>query len=241
MAQQTLLAEAPGNGIYATAPASANPMAIIEAAINRGIDPDQLGKLLDLQERYERNRAAEAFGAAIARFQRDCPPITKSRKVDAGPMRYRFASYDDVMKHAGPLLAECGIAVSFSTETTDRGLRATCRVRVGIHAEDYTLEVPIPDMRVNDTQKYGAALSYVKRYALCAALNIVVTDEDNDATGLGKLVSAEQIAEIKRLVEKTDTDHGRFLKWAGVASLDAMTVPKYHEAVAYLERKLPPV
>jgi hypothetical protein len=36
-------------------------------------------------------------------------------------------------------------------------------------------------MRVNETQKFGAALSYAKRYALQGALNIVVTDEDTDA------------------------------------------------------------
>ena len=230
---------APTNG--APLPAADNPLSIITIAMQHGAPPEQLGQLLDLQERWERHRAAEAFGAAIASFQRECPPITKARKVNAGPLNYRFASYDDVMRVAGPLLASHGIAVSFTTESTERGMRAVCRVRVGIHSEDYALEIPVPDMRVNDTQKYGAALSYVKRYALCAALNIVVTDEDNDAIPLQRGITHEQGEKLKRLIQQTDTDPAKFLKWAGCESLAEMPANKFGDAVAFLERKLPPV
>lgn len=216
---------------------SADPMSLLAAAVEQGMDPDQLGKLLDLQERYEKNRAAEAFGAAISRFQRLCPQVHKGRKVEAGPMRYQYASFDDVMREAGPHLAACGIAISFSTEANERGIRVTTRVRVGIHAEDYTLDIPVPDMRVNDTQKYGAALSYAKRYGLCAALNIVVTDEDNDARYTLDPITAEQEIEIIELIERKNANKAGFLKWLGVAQVSEIPAKRFKEAVAALRSK----
>lgn len=223
----------PVNGALAVRPA--DPMAIIQAALERGVDHDQLGKLLDLQERHERHRAAETFGDAVADFQRRCPPVHKGRKVAS--MGYVFASYDDVMAVAGPHLAACGIAVSFSTETTDRGVKVTVRVRVGIHAEDSTLEIPIPDMKVNSTQRYGAALSYAKRYALCAALNIVVTDEDDDAQLCNEVVTAEQVAALQAIIDAKQVDPVKFLAWIGAESLADIPASAYEKALAALRRK----
>jgi hypothetical protein len=233
-----------GNQMAATAIATnepkpaTNPMALIQAAIERGIDPDQLGKLMDLQERHERNRAAEAFGSAIAEFQRRCPRIHKGRKVDAGPLRYQYASFDDVMAEAGPHLSACGIALSFSTEANDRGIRVTVRVRVGIHAEDSTLDVPVPDMKVNSTQRYGAALSYAKRYALCAALNIVVTDDvDDDANSCFDPITEQQEVELIELIEAKGADKPRFLKWMGVEKLSDIAASDFDKAITALRSK----
>lgn len=232
------------NGALATqSQPPANPMAIIQVAIERGVDADQLGKLMDLQERFERNRAAEAFGAAISRFQKICPRIHKGRKVQGGGLNYQYASFDDVMAQAGPHLAACGIALSFSTEANDRGIRVTIRVRVGIHAEDSTLDVPVPDMKVNSTQRYGAALSYAKRYALCAALNIVVTDEDDDATSAYDPVTDDQSFQLDEamtlLVEKYgESERGRFLKWMGVERLADIPSRDFQKAIQALRGKL---
>jgi hypothetical protein len=233
-----------GNLMAATAIATTepkpatNPMALIQAAIERGIDPDQLGKLMDLQERHERNRAAETFGTAIAEFQRRCPRVHKGRKVDAGPLRYQYASFDDVMYQAGPHLSACGIALSFSTEANDKGIRVTVKVRVGIHAEESTLDVPVPDMKVNGTQRYGAALSYAKRYALCAALNIVVTDDvDDDANSCFDPITDEQEIEIAELIEAKGADKAKFLAWMGVTRIIDIPASDFNKAVVALRSK----
>src|SRR5262245_16825535 len=99
---------------------AATPLQMIQAAIEKGIDPD---KLMDFAERFERNRAAEAFGRAITKFQSMCPRITKSRTAsiparDGGKSGYSygFASFDDIDKAIRPLLIECELAVSFTTD-----------------------------------------------------------------------------------------------------------------------------
>ncbi len=216
-----------------------NPLVLIQSAIERGVDPDRLGKLMDLAERWEANRAATAFAAAVARFQSLCPVVFKGRKAgkEGDGLKYSFASYDDVMAEAGPVLAQCGLAVSYTTQPAAAGLEITCRVSLGIHTQETRLTIPIPQMKVNDTQKFGAAMSYAKRFAICAALNIVVTDEDDDAASQLVCVSQDQVEQLNILLEETGSDLARFLDWAHADSLDRVPVAKFPEAIQFLGRK----
>lgn len=213
------------------------PLALLQQAIDKGINPNELSQLMDLQERYEKRLAAEAYAAAIAEFQRRCPAIRKGRKPQSGPS-YTYASYDDIMAVAGPLLAELGIVVAFSTEQVDKSIRVTCRLTVGTHSESHTFTVPIPDMRVNDTQKFGAALSYAKRYGLQGSLNIVVTDEDTDAANLAdKSITEDQALQIEDWIVTTNADRARFLKWAKVDRIADLPASKYQNAIDLLSKK----
>lgn len=176
-----------------------NPMAMLGHMVQAGYKADELGKMMDLAERWEQRQSEKAFCAALAEFQRRCPPILKSREVSGGSMRFKYAGYDDIMRVAGPVMAELGITVGFDIEQTETVLKGTCRVRVGSHFEDKHFQVPVTSqLRVSEAQQHGAALSYLKRYLLCAALNIVVTDEDNEQV-LGNVTDG-QLAEIMKLV-----------------------------------------
>lgn len=220
-----------------TAVPAANPLAILAAAVERGADPDQLEKLLALQVRYEANQAAKEFGDALAEFQATCPPITKSRQAGQGSFAYDYAAYEDVWSVAGPLLSRLGISVSYSTEPQDGGVMGTVYLRKGVHVETRTMFVPTPGMKVNATQQYGAAVSYVKRYLLCAALNIVTTDEDNDAHGLGETVTEEQAVRIQEWVDQKNVNVPRFLEWLGVERIADIPAGKYQMAIDALKKK----
>jgi hypothetical protein len=87
-----------------------------------------------------------------------------------------------------------------------------------------------------NSQKWGAALSYAKRYALCAALNIVVTDEDNEDQ-LGTTIDADQLTEIELLIRDVNADVPKFLAWAGVKTLAELPAAKYAEAARMLRSK----
>ena len=216
-----------------------NPLAIIQSAVDRGMEPAHLTQLFDLQERWEKNRAAERFGEAMARFQSNCPVVHKAKQAKSSGnfQGYTYASYDDVMRAAGPILKECGLAISFSTEQVEKQLKVTCRIRHGIHYEDHSLTVPVPDMRVSDTQKYGGAKSYAKRYALCAALNIVTSDEDNDAEGLHESINGNQLADLNDMLMSRIADPKRFNEYFGISRLDDLPVSRFQEAMTMLEKK----
>ena len=218
-----------------------DPLSLIQSAIDKGLDPDKLGKLMDLQERYEKNRAAEAFAEALCGFQADCPPIFKGREAQGGKMKFAYASFDDVMREAGPVMKRHNIVATYTTEQNEKLMRIVCRIRVGAHVEETTVNLPIPAGLVNDTQLYGQAVSYGKRYALCAALGIVVTDEDNDGNQL-ECIAGDEIEEINTLLDEcreagNPVDFDRFLKWLGVARLEELPRKQFARAIHELNRK----
>lgn len=169
----------------AVAVRSPEPLALIQSAIQQGLDPDKLTKLFELQERHEKAQAAREFAAAVTAFQAECPPVVKERAVKNanGTPRYHFANYEDLMAVAGPILARHDIFVNFDTVPFEGMLMVTCKVRVGIHVEPSAVTVPLMagGSGSNDVQALGSTVSYGKRYALINALNIVVVDEDDDA------------------------------------------------------------
>ena len=211
------------NDVTALAQVNTTPMSIIAAMAERGSDPAQIEKMMDLQERWERNRAAEEFADALAEFQSMCPSIHKGR---SGAHGAKFAGFDDIMAAIRPVLARCRLSVSFDTESTDgKSISCTCIVKRGIHEHRTKFTCPVAtDLKANASQQYGSALSYVKRYAMCAALNIVVTDEDTDAGDLGgEPITQEQVKQLHDLLVQTESDTALFLEWAKVEQLADIT------------------
>ncbi|MBY0515119.1 MAG: ERF family protein [Gemmataceae bacterium] len=213
------------------------PMQLMQQAIAAGITPDQLGKMLDLQERHERNQAAKAFGEALARFQSLCPVIKKRRKAGTGKFTYTYAGYDDIHFEIRALLAAGGLTVAFDSEPTNGGLAVTCRVQHGTHVQPTRVVIPLPQMSVSNTQQFGAAMQYGKRYALCAALNIVVSDEDDDAATLVEKITDEEADDLRGLLAEGGRDVARLLQWAKCDRIEDLSRAKYAEAVDMLTRK----
>lgn len=220
------------------APAAAvTPAAVLDRMLERG---QNVQDALEFFEKWEARIAAEQYGHALAAFQARCPQIVKRRQIDLGSGKGPlFASLDDIHSVIKPLLGEFGLAVRFSAELTDAGqMKAVCFIRHGRHEEASEVTLPVPtQMRVNDTQKMGAALSYAKRYALCSALNIVVTDEDTDAAGVLETITQEQVATLEEWIETSGADRKRFLKAFAIERLSDMPAQQFMVALGELKRK----
>src|ERR1700744_6384662 len=59
-------------------PAVITPMAIIQTAMDQGVDIDRLRALMELQERWEANEARKAYYAAMKQFKDNAPIIHKT-------------------------------------------------------------------------------------------------------------------------------------------------------------------
>jgi hypothetical protein len=210
------------------------------------VNPDQLSRLIDLQEKWELNVAAGEFARALAAFQKDMPPVVKGRDGHKGV--YKFASYEDVMLVAGPVLARHGISLGFSQTVTDKDIVMTVRVRVGKHFEDKTVAFPLPSLKdmaagmrmISEPQAFGIVLSYAKRYCVVAALNLVVVGEDAD--GAFRLEAAEVDA-VWHLVHEcgragAPIDLDKFLQWAGAGTVAGIARADYEKVTRELNRKL---
>ena len=223
------------------APVAHTPMQLIETLVANGGDVEKLERLMALQERWERNESVRDYHAALAAFQSECPIVHKGREAAFGGKHvYSYASLDDIMRAIRPSLDKHGLTIKFSAKIDGGMMTVECTIRKGIHCEVSSTTLPVPsDMRVNETQKMAAALSYAKRYALCAALNIVVSDEDTDGGGMVKTVDQAQFAALDDLFSQLpQTRRDKFLAIYGWGDLSEVPAARFDEIRDVLARGL---
>lgn len=109
---------------------------------------------------------------ALIKARAEFPPIEKDKTNPHYKMSY--ASLDSVLDAVTPSLCKHGLAI---VQLMERGniLKTHLFHESG---EVLTSEYELPD--ISDSQKKGAALTYARRYSVCALLSITA-DEDDDA------------------------------------------------------------
>lgn len=218
----------------------ANPLALLGRAVERGLAPEQLEKLVALQERWEATQAKARWIEAVTAFRAECPTVFKGRAVKNkdGTHRFSFAAYEDIKRVTRPIEARYGIVTTFSFDDSTPGkLKVTCRVSVGTHHEDYLSSISLPQVPgANVAQDSGSAMSYAKRYAYCNAHDIVVSGEDDDGASLRVLIGDQDAADIRELLKVVRLDPSRFWAWVNQmkpvgASIDRVEqIPQTHVA-----------
>jgi hypothetical protein len=213
-------------------------MQMLGAALDRGMSVADLGPLMDLVERDQKNKARTAFMAAMADFQAACPTIKKTKRAD----RYVYAPLDQVLRTIRPHLESNGLSIRFDTEMTgDSVITVICTVshRDG-HCEVSRFAAPVDsEMRVNDTQKVGSANSYARRYALMNALNLVASDEDDDgacASEAEPTLTDEQVATLRDHTEALQGNEQKFAESLGADCLENVAASRWPQAMTTIER-----
>lgn len=211
---------------------------MIEKAITAGLDVETLERLLALKERHEASEARKAYYQALARFQRDCPVITRSKSAD----RYKYAPLSDIIAQVGTLESDCGLTHRFDQVMADDGsMLVTCHItHEDGHSESTTSTVPATQGRgTNSAQNAGIMTTYGMRYSFLGALGITTADEDMD----GRLpqsaepITVEQSWQLDALITETGADRDAFLRWAGVAELEELPAAKMKQALTLLHKK----
>lgn len=216
-----------------------NPMALLMGADLSKIDPDKLGQLLALQERWEDRQAEKQLAAALTAFQADCPSIMKTRQNTH--LKTAYAKLDDIMATIQPVLSKHGLSVSFDTPSTKESLTAICYVMHSSGAK-FSRQVTVPvdtNMRgANITQQLGSASSYAQRYALISALNLPVTDrKDDDGATSAAVITEDQAFEILQMMEGFTKDRKeKFFEWAGVEKVSQIHAANFDKVIKTLSK-----
>lgn len=129
--------------------------------------------------------ATPELNTALAAFQAELPRVTKgelaniTRKDGTPGPKYRYADLADVTQAAMPLLARHGLAFTAFAEVRDGlfGLAYTLRHTSGETATGFYL---LPSPVTTTPQQVGSAITYARRYALCAATGIAPDGDDDD-------------------------------------------------------------
>lgn len=158
---------------------SAAVLAMIERVVaNPEADMDKLEKMLDLQQRILDRNAKQAFTADLAAMQAELPLVGKHGE---GHNKAKYALLEDINEAIRPTLKRYGFAVTFRIKQQQGSATITAILshRLG-HSEETDLLLPLDTSgSKNAVQAVGSTVSYGKRYALCALLNIS-TGDDND-------------------------------------------------------------
>lgn len=185
---------------------------IVAMASNPDFDVAKLEKLMELQERVANQQSIIAFNQDFSVMQSKLPIIAKNKKGQSN----KYATLEDIIANTRPILQEFGFATSFETETALNENKNNCFVKVVAvlthrmgHSTRTSLLVPF-DFSGNKTANYaqamGSAVSYGKRYALCALLNIATQDDDDRNSTTSEFITSEQKKYLQSLYGRLSDD-----------------------------------
>jgi hypothetical protein len=130
---------------------------------------------------------------ALAAFQAELPTVGKHSTANMGARGdYRYADLKDVSEAVYPLLAKHGLAFT-ALPTMYEGdfvLHYKLMHEAGAFEEG---RYPLPNGKPQDV---GSAITYARRYALCAVTGVAPGGDDDDAQ---KAQKADQTTVMKRV------------------------------------------
>jgi len=136
---------------------------------------------------------------ALAAFQQEVPVIHKGKEGYG----YSFADLPAIFEVINPLMKKHGLG--FTQLLTGISIKTIIfHIESGQTIESIT-DIPqgVTLAKMNDFQVLGSAITYIRRYALSAALGLV-TDKDTDAAGEQSPKAAASKAELPWLNVDSD-------------------------------------
>lgn len=183
------------------------PSNLLEMAINKGADIDQLEKLMALQERYEAKQSKTAYLIAVTQFQAEVPRITKTKTGH----NFSYAPLADIVGQIKSTLQGCGLSFRFEQDHKE-GIEVTCVLsHIDGHSEQTTMKAEADTSgSKNSVQAVGSTVQYLQRYTLVGALGLTTADEDIDGRLPFQGLTDEQVKEIDTLLSDCDGEFNGF-------------------------------
>lgn len=166
------------------------PNHLIALALDKGANPDTLSKLMDLQDRWQRDKAQRAFVVAMTGFKIEAPAVLKKNDVvdfstAKGRTSYKYANLGSIVQEITAVMGKHELSASWSTEQQGNQVTVTCHItHVAGHRESVTLTGPIDESgNKNAIQAVGSTVTYLQRYTLLAALGLATGEDDDGRQG----------------------------------------------------------
>jgi len=222
-------------------------MTSLMGALDSGnLQPEQLGMILDAQERVLDREAKQNFNIAMAECQSEMPQILKAKYNEQ--TRSNYEGLDGLNKMISPVYTRHGFGISFGTDDCPREdferITAELMHKGGwnkVYHYDLPLDIAGIKGSVNKTKIHatGSTMSYGRRYLLKMIFNLTTSDEiDDDGNSAGtEVISEDQVTVLTDLIEEVKANKVNFLKYLKVDSLDFLPTSKYEQAVSALEAK----
>lgn len=194
-----------------------------EAAVNPNVDPEKLGKLLDLRERVQARSAEQQYNDAMHRAQEQMRVVAvDKRNPDKGN---RYASVKAIDKAIRPIYTAEGFSVSFDTglgplnedgtpkygPIPDGSLRILMDIaHAAGHKVQKHVDIPVETTGAQGTKMMtkihatGSAMSYGKRYLMIFGFNLAIGEQDDDDGNAAGRGSEKKDQKYKEPTPKSD-------------------------------------
>ena len=152
--------------------------------------------------------------------------------------RSKYADLGSVIAAVKEPLAENGLSYVQFPFASDGTVGVITRL---MHSSGQFIEagfsIPAPK---NDPHTYGGLVTYCRRFSLQSILGVPAEDDDGNAVtqSAKTLINAEQVASIKALINKTNTNESKLLKVYNVSSIEQLTTDQFDNALPLLQSKL---
>jgi hypothetical protein len=135
-----------------------------------------------------------SLAAALAAFQRHLPRVGKDNtanvRSDKGAYTYRYADLSEISPVVLPALAQQGLSWSTWPSVVDGRFVLTYRL-AHESGDDLSGDYPLPQPG-SSPQILGSAITYARRYCLCAVTGVAPGGDDDDAAEAQQGPPAEQ-------------------------------------------------
>lgn len=222
---------------------------IERVCLDQNADISKLEKMLDMQERILNRNAEQAFASDFAAMQSELPRIARNGKIEikdktSGRVTQStpFAKLEDINDAIKPIMQKYGFGVSFSIDQSNALITVTAKLlhRLG-HSEKTSISLPLDNSgSKNSVQANGSSVSYGKRYAICALLNISTGDDVDgnipQAEPQQKTVGEDEIKHLLNAAVVAGVDEAYICKKAQVNNLSEILLVRYASAMNHLKR-----
>jgi hypothetical protein len=190
-----------------------NPMTILDRLTSQNVDPDKLGKVIDLVRDWNADQAKKSFHRALVCCQREVGDVIDDAKNTQTGSTY--ALLETVQRVCKPVYTRWGFALSWSEVAgpVKDGLREiimTARHEDGhqeLHYGHYNIdgEGPKGGKTMNPLQGAVSAHTYAQRDMMRQFFNLVLAGQDRDGNEWVPLTD-DQVKQINTLLERCHTE-----------------------------------
>ena len=228
------------------------PVQLMMKALETGISENgltKLEKMLEIQERYEKNEAKKAYVKAMAEFKANPPKIYKNKTVGYQPankpkVSYSHADLGNITEQISKAFGEHGLSAAWKIDQS-QNITITCVITHELgHSESTSLTASADNTgSKNAIQAIASTITYLERYTLLALTGLATHDQDDDARKGGaapiQCITKKQISTLTDLVHDLSDQNSEknFLEYMKVKDITSIPISRFKYAQSALLQK----
>lgn len=181
-----------------------------------------------------------ALAKALVEFQSKLTSIPKNREAGVGKFSFTYSDLSDILNTIRPILSACKLSIVQNVKQEGPTLLLETTV-VHESGESISMSFPFVVNTFLDMQKYGAAISYMRRYSLLCVLCLNSEDEMEQIPEGEKPIKVDQPKEEAKITEQqleTLDEHLAFLPEFKAEVMQKMKLKKLSDLPAKLFDRL---